>query len=243
MLIDPKPPQGTPAQPGQGDAGDAPEYITAEQLNRAISARFGEFQKKIEKSFEGITSGITTTVVGQVKELLASTQATPAPTGDPKGANGIDIENSPVVKGLQRQLAEHKAATEKLTAERDAEKASARDQKLRSTIGEHLTKSGFDPKHIKAAIGNLIDVEKRVRFADDSDDIVFRDEAGDVDISTGLKGWSKSDDAKIYLPPRGTQGAGDRSTGRTFPNGQTATSAGAALLDMARIASGDPSQG
>ena len=49
-------PQGSQTPSGQGKV-DEPKYVTEEQLNRAISARFGDFSKKIEKSLETAIGG------------------------------------------------------------------------------------------------------------------------------------------------------------------------------------------
>lgn len=228
----PDQPQGTPSQTEQGKGDDAPKYVTEEQLNRAISARFGDFQKKLEKS---IGESLATTLTAKLDELKTSLAA-PADGGtDSKEApKGADIENHPLVKGLQKQISDQKAATEQLKTERDAEKARAREQVLRTSLADSLTKGGVDPARVRQAVGILVDVEKRVRFAgDDDDELVFKDVTGDVDLATGLKSWIKSDDAKIFLPPRGTQGAGDRSAGRPPSPGQQSMTAGRALLGMA----------
>lgn len=223
-------PQGNQAPPGQGDGGE-PKFVTEEQLNRAISARFGDFQKKIEKS---LGESFATSLSAKLDELKAS--LTPNSGGDSRDPpKGGDLENHPLVKGLQKQIADQKTATEQMKAERDAEKALSRDQVLRSQLTDKLTKGGVDPRYVRKAVGDLVDVEKRVRFGDDGDELVFKDATGDVDLETGLKGWLKSDDAKIYMPPRGTKGSGDQRDGRPSSNGQqpAAMTAGRALLGMA----------
>jgi hypothetical protein len=224
-------PQGSQSQSGQGE-GDPPKYVTEEQLNRAISARLGEFGKKIEKT---LGESLGTMLGSKLEEFKASItpQADPSKEGSPKAA---DIESHPFVKGLLKQMSDQKALTEQLKSERDAEKASARDQKLRTKLSDELTKHGLDPKYVRHAVGVLVDSEKRVRFAaDDGDDLVFHEPAGAVDLATGLKGWVKSDDAKIYLPPRGTQGSGGQPGAKAPMNGQQqqTMSAGKALVGMA----------
>jgi hypothetical protein len=238
---DEKTPQGTPAQSGQGEGGE-PKYVTEEQLNRAISARLGDFGKKIEKS---ISESLATTLTAKLDELKASITAPGTGDGTSKDPpKGGDVENSPLVKGLQKQLDDQKAAVLAMKNERDAEKARSRDQVLRTKLSEDLTRGGIDPTRVRQAVGILVDVEKRVRFADDEgDELVFKDTTGDVDLATGLKGWLKSDDAKIFLPPRGTQGSGDRSQGKATQNGQQQPSVGATLLGMALGMPPDRSQG
>lgn len=231
---DEKQPQGTQSQTAQGD-GDPPKYVTEEQLNRAISARFGDFQKKIEKSLGETLGTALSAKLEEFKSTLGQAQQQQQGGqngGDPK----VDVENHPLVKGLLKRLDEQSKATEQIRAERDAEKAKARDTSLRTKLADELTKGGLDPRNVRLAVGVLVDAEKRVRFAaDDTEDLVFKDASGDVDLGTGLKGWLKSDDAKIFMPPRGTQGSGDRRDGVRQPlNGQgQQVSAGRALLGLA----------
>ena len=225
-------PQGSQSQSGQGE-GDAPKYVTEEQLNRAISARFADFQKKVVKEVELALAPIATKLEDLGKREPAA--GTPPAGGD---AGTKSIEDHPVVKGLQKQLADMQRQGAELKAERDAEKQKVRDSKLRNALGEVLTKGGINAKHVSKAVGQLVDVEKRVRFSDDdSDALVFREDTGDVDFGTGLKGWLKTEDAKLYMPPSGTHGSGDRSDGKGGPHqGTKQRSAGSALLSMALCA-------
>lgn len=224
----PDQPQGTPAPPGQGES-DAPKYVTEEQLNRAITSRFNEFHKKIEKGLETALGGVT----AKLEELTK--QPPPGmPPGQGSGDGARTIEDHPIVKGLQKQLGDLTKNLETAKAERDAEKQTTREIALRQKVGEALTAGGVDPKFVKQAVGYLVDAEKRVRFAEDSDELVFRDGTTDFDFGTGVKTWLKGDEAKIYMPARGTQGSGDRGHGKQTPNGpQQPPSVGRALLGMA----------
>ena len=56
-------------------------------------------------------------------------------------------------------------------------------------------------------VGDLITV-----MLDESGNVSFRGSDGDpIDVETGIKGWVATEEAKIYLPPRGTTGSGDRT--------------------------------
>lgn len=140
----------------------------------------------------------------------------------PGGQGNVDVESLPAFKGLKKQLDD---AAKKIQAAEEREaaaKARQRDVTLRQQLSEALGKHGVDPKRMAHALSYLIDGTKSVRYsADDAEDIVFRDgEGADVDLATGLKSWAQTDDAKIYLPPRGASGSGDRPGGRV----QTTTS-------------------
>ena len=233
-MADENKPQGNQAPPGQGN-GDEPKFVTEEQLNRAISARLGDFGKKIEKSLEGAIGGLAA-------KLDEITKREPSGGGD----GTKSIEESPIVKGLQKQLADTKALAEATKAERDAEKQKTREQMLRTKVQDALTTGGLDPKFVRQAVGYLVDAEKRVRFEEESDELVFRDGTTDVDFGTGLKTWLKSDEAKIYMPPRGTKGSGDQRDGTRSSNGNqpAPVTAGRALLGMAlgTVAGGNPNE-
>lgn len=227
-------PTGNGAPKAPTGEGGTPEAVTVDMVNeivsKAISARNKQIESKIEKSLSDFSS--------KLDEKFAALKIDTPPagsSGDPPKPS--DIENHPLVKGLQKQIADQKTATEQIKAERDAEKARVRDQVLRTKLTDELTKGGIDPRYVRHAVGVLVDAEKRVRFAaDDADDLVFKDATGDVDLGTGLKGWLKSEDAKIFMPPRGTQGSGDRPGSKTTTNGAPTTSLGSTLLRMGMAA-------
>ena len=66
----------------------------------------------------------------------------------------------------------------------------------------------------------------RVKY-DDIGDLVWVDDDGDeVSLKAGVAEWAKTDDAKLYLPPRGASGSGDQprnqSGGTADPNDRQA---------------------
>ena len=98
-----------------------------------------------------------------------------------------------------------------------------RDAALRQRVGEVLAGAGIEGVRARHAIGLLVDAEKRVRWSDDGESLVFRTaDRDDAELEPGLRGWLKTDDAKLYLPPKGSQGSGDRPAG----TGPAATAGG-----------------
>lgn len=202
---------GAPEAP-QGEAS-GPNYVTKEEfnelINRAMTARFSAVEKRIAQQMAEALSGLGP----KLDELLQAKlpQAPQAPAER-------HLDESPLVKGLQKQLAELQEQNRKSQAERDAERQRARDVALRQKLTEELAKHGVDARYARQAIGYLVDAEKRVRWTDDeSDALIFRDADGsELDLPTGLRTWVKTDEAKIYQPPRGAQGSGDRG-GTTAP--------------------------
>lgn len=207
---------------GQGE-GDAPKYVTAEdfdkKLNAAISGRLKDFEKKQEKAFADFASKLDPdALVSKITESLKTTSN--ANANDAGKGPDFKIEDHPSFRGQQKKIDEQAKLLEQIKAERDAEKARTRDTTLRQKLTEGLASAGVPADRVKHAVGFLVDVDKRVRYADDGDELVFRDNDNTVvDFNSGLKAWAKSDDAKIYLPPRGTAGSGDRPGGKS-PNSQ-----------------------
>lgn len=200
---------GQPQNP-QGE-GDKPQYVTTEQLNQAITNRFKPFEKKVEDLFAKSGDAILAKLSETIDQRFDALKTQPEKKTDP----APQIEDHPSFKGLQKQLQDLQKAADTAKAEAEAEKAKTREAKLRQRLGDELAGHGIDPTRAKHAVGYLIDVEKRVRWSeDDADAIVFRDADGqDLDFGTGMKAWAKSEDAKIYMAPRGTQGSGDRGVG------------------------------
>lgn len=210
-----------PANGSQGN-GDEPKFVTEEQLNKAINAaitgRLKDFSTSFEKKIGETLTKSLGEIAPQIDKLLDDKIAGLKPAGDGKTPQGnvpstVDIENHPSFKGMKKQLEENAKVSQRLQEERDAERTKARDIDLRKRVSDHLSKT-IPADRLQHAVGFLVDAQKRVRWNDDASELVFRDRDGDVDLETGLGAWQKSDDAKIYLPPRGPQGSGDRGGGR-----------------------------
>ncbi len=210
----PDPSTPTPTQPGQQpppapspadqDNDDAPIG------NRGLTKRFKKFEKSLLGTIE--------TVLNKRDEALLAKLAPPSePPKEPKPNEPVPSAD-PVIAGLQQQVEELKADN----ARKDAIAASEREQRRSSALRQHLAhalvKGGMDAGRARHAVGFLVDVEKRVKYAaDETDELVFVDGDEELELAAGLKAWLKSDDAKLYLPPRGVAGSGDRGGGSTRP--------------------------
>lgn len=198
----------------------------AEMITGAVRSHVDKANKKLAESLLKEVGESVKKTLDEYEEARASTET----EHETEQQQAQSIENDPKFKGLQKQLEELTKQATTARQERDAEKAKQRDIALRQSLSEHLTKSGVDPKYVKHAVGLLVDAEKRVRYTEDGESIAFRDNDGtEIDLPTGLKSWVKSDDAKIYLPPRGASGSGDRPGGRPAApgaSGSTSTSRG-----------------
>jgi hypothetical protein len=209
---------------GTPPPAEAPKYVTEEQLDSLLTSRFRATEARVEKTITQTVAQSLDGFMGKLKTDIAALLPAPKPEPKPEPAKkekdpGVaDLE----LKKLQEQIATLTQQAEQARSERDSERAKVRDSTLRQKLGEALAAAGIDGLRARHAIGVLVDAEKRVRWLDDGDAIVFR--AGDrdeVDLESGVRTWLKTDDAKLYLPPKGTQGSGDRPVG-TGPS-QTTT--------------------
>ena len=213
--MEPQDPQGNTApEAAQGNPDDAPKFVTEEQLNRAITARFKGFEQKIEKTLgESLTASLTA-FGGKMKEELT---ALLPPKPEPKEEKKKEAPANPDLKKFEDQIAALTKQADEARSERDEERRKMRDATLRQKLTDALATAGIDGVRARHAVGLLVDAEKRVRWSDDGDAVLFRRaEDDDVELGEGIKSWLKSDDAKLYLPPRGATGSGDRP-GRATP--------------------------
>jgi hypothetical protein len=199
---------------------DAPQFVTKEDLiqlvsqtvNSAISSRNTAFEKKIE--------------------ALLTAKVAPQEQIEDSGVKPGRVPNAELM-AMKKQL-------DDLKAEKQAEVTKNRDSQLRNNLREQLTKAGVAPHLIKAAIATLVDADKSVsyttlEYADDKDQIVFRDGKQEVELAAGISKWIKSEEGSSFLAPRGAQGSGDRSYNSGNKTAQQPISDNA-LADMLRNA-------
>jgi hypothetical protein len=220
--------QGNDPPDGSQGSG-APEGFTEEQLsilNRMMTGRLKDFAKSQTKSIEDLVTKALEPISGVLEKLTAGNPGGDANDKDkPKTPPG-DINEHPVVKGLTKRLAELEQASKAREDELAAEKAKVKDKELRQELSSHLAKAGISGTFAEHAIGYLVDSKKLVSYDEDGN-MVFKDTKGSVDLKTGITSWAKSEDGKLYQPPRGAGGSGERPTGAgaagNRPNGQSGT--------------------
>jgi hypothetical protein len=177
--------------------------MTEEHVHALIGGRLRAFEERIGKTIGDSVGALAKSM----KEELAALVSKPEPQADDKRKKDAE---SPELKKLQEQIASLTKQAEDARAERDAERARARDTMLRQKLAEALGTAGIEGVRAKNAIGVLVDAEKRLRWSDDGEAILFRNGDREDELPVGLKDWLKTEDAKLYLPPRGASGSGDR---------------------------------
>lgn len=148
-------------------------------------------------------------------EKLQALNAPPDPDGKP-GKGGKNADGDRELATLKRQVEDLRKSSEESAKIASGERAKNRNAKMKEDVREALREHGITDARFKAAYA-LLQQDGLLRYAaDDSDDIVFADVTGELDYRTGLATWAKSDDAKLFLPPSGTQGAGTRPKGNNL---------------------------
>ena len=174
------------------EQADTASSVTMEQVNQAVNAAISNRFKSFEKKFEDFTSKLTN----------------PAQAEEP-AKKDEKLSNTELLK-LKQQF-------DALKQERDTEVSKRKDSELRNSVKESLLKAGVSTPMIKAAMALLVDSDKVVGY-NDEDQIVFKTESGDLDLVSGLKTWAKSEEGKAFVAPKGAQGSGERTFGKTNIN-------------------------
>lgn len=163
--------------------GQESSSLTMEQVNTIVNSAISSRLKSFEKKFEDFAQRL-------------APQSQEEPKKDEKLSNQ-ELNN------LKKQF-------DALQKERDGEVTKRKDFELRNAVKEQLLAAGVAPHLQKAAMAMLVDSDKVVGY-DEDNQIVFKTATGDVDLASGLKNWSRTDEGKAFVAARGTQGSGERS--------------------------------
>ena len=209
------PPPADPPKPAEA----TPSFVTDDQLQAALTTRFRSFEQKIDKTLTDTLGALVEKLRGELAPILAKPEpAAETPGAKPEGAGPAAPAPAPELRKLQDQIAVLTKQADDARSERDTERARGRDSLLRQRVTDALSGVGIEGVRARHAVGLLVDAERRVRWSDAGDQIVFRTEAHDeLELGAGVREWLKTDDAKLYLPPRGAAGSGDRPGGQPPP--------------------------
>ena len=177
----------------QDEGNTSENSVTIEQVNQivnaAITARNRALESKLDSQF------------AELRNLMAPQQDQQEPTSR---VGKVDAKT----QMLETQI-----------KQMQTERARRRDSELRSAVKDQLIAAGVSPQAVKALVALHVDADKSVGYAsDESDEIVVRSKDAVYSLQDGLGNWLKSDDAKIYLAPKGASGSGDRSYNKTNNN-------------------------
>lgn len=219
------PPDPNGNEPDSSQGKGEPEFVNNEQLNSAIAGKIRALEARFDKRLKESLAAAGETIVASVLEQLGNQEP---PEG---GAGGDGGEPKPgsddlakLTRKYDRKLADLTKRAELAEQQRETERKNALDVRLRKLAQDELSGAGIQSESVRHALGFLVDAEKRV-FFDDDGKASFRDEDDlVVPLRDGIASWAKSDGAKIYLPPRGASGSGDRNHGKPPSPKQDASS-------------------
>lgn len=172
------------ATSGEGE-GNTPEYVTKDELNQMLNG----FRKSSKTDLENV--------------VQKSIQAALAGLAQPKD----ETEQVSVSKGKADPEKEELKKQVKLLMERQAQAdAEAARLRVHTALRDTFTKHGVDPRHVEHAIAfaqhsNLVKT-------DEDGQLVMRVNQIDMPLQDAVPQWVKTDDAKLYLAPRGVKGSG-----------------------------------
>lgn len=179
-------------------------------INNSINGTVSNLKKLAALDRKKDADELKTSFGALLEEKLAAL-APPDPGDNKPGRKGKEGEDRELAT-LRRQLDELSKTTAESQRVAAAEREKNRNNALRASVAEVLEPLGITGMRFKAAYA-LLQQTGRIRYADDaSDDINFVEETGEVDYRAGLGSWSKSEEAKMFIPPTGGTGVNGAGT-------------------------------
>lgn len=219
-------------------ADATPKFMTADDFNRASTAREERFLKKIQ-------------------EMMAKAAPSPAPTVEEDEPADEELAALPAgvappvkAKPSQAEINANKALKTaralEAQAKKDKEEAAAREKTTlekeeRSMALSALTSASVSAVAAKSALDTLRASGRIARNAEG--DVVFlmpRDIAGEkvtdeMELSAGVAEWLETEEGKIFAPPRNVDGSGAKpalggGSGRPLSKDEKKAVAGRTLM-------------
>lgn len=221
------------SDPGAGGGGGGTPIFSDAQIDRitsivnmAISGRDKRLIDTLDKKRSDDAKAADDRLAKILEEKLSALKpADPDPDPPAGGGKGKNKGDDVRLQTMQQKLDEMARRADEQEQKAKAANARIRAGNLQTITRDELSKVGIDGARFKGAYA-LLQQEGRIRHReDDSDEMVFVDDAGqEVELAVGLQAWVKTDDAKIYLPPSGVKGSGShKPAGSGLPTGQKPT--------------------
>lgn len=229
-----------PGSEGEGtEGGEEKQFLTAddletllnEKVNKAITGHVNRVKETFEKT---LTAKLT-----EFGESLKSSRTEEAEGGASGKGGEAESETKKQLAAMQKRLeAAEKKTEEERTARETERQARMRDEE-RTTLASALRKAGVSEEaRVKGAMALLYTEEKRVARTEDGR-IVYRKGDDELDLDKGIADFLKSDEGKLYLPPRQVAGSGGIAgkagqAGQQNGTGPTKADAGRMLMAALR---------
>lgn len=201
------PTQPTAPQGGQTQATEAateqPSYLTRDEFNAQVNAAITAHTKRLEKAFEDRLAKLTA-----ARPPEAAGDAGAAPRGDALGAPAAGPD--PKLKLALEKLEQlERKAQEAESRARQVEVAAQQDR-ARATVRSQLETLGIKGVRAAAVMAHL-EASKALRFDDEGKASIAvkrsratkapAEELAFEDLAAGVADWSKTDEAREFLPP------------------------------------------
>lgn len=195
------------AEPAHGNGSESPKsdesgsnsFITSEQLNKAISARFKAFDTKLTKQLDGFLESIKLPTPPKDKE----------PDLPPKDGDADDR-----FAKFERSMKARQTKLENQIKERDEqigqERSARQVERMRRVAQDELASIGIEGTRGAHALGFLVDATKKVKIGEDGSPVFVDADGLEVPLRDGLADWAKTEDAALYRAPKGSAGSGER---------------------------------
>ena len=185
-------------------------------VNNMLTARLKTFEKQLHDKI-GLSIGETLTKT--LDEKLKDFKPAPSDDEGKDGKKGKSGGENVELATLRKQLADMNSKVEMSERRANEERAKNRGAALEKYVATALSPHGIEGARFRGAYAMLQQYGLVKYRDDDNDDLVFVDPVTreEVDLSIGLKGWIKSEDAKLFMPPTGARGSGSRPG--AAPNG------------------------
>ncbi len=195
---------------GDNAGGDAPKYITEEQLNKALSAGMSGMSKRLEGKFASTIQSAIAAALGKKEDV----------SDDDEGDDEDDKETPPkpndkALTATERRLKKLEQENKKLLASLDSEK-KARDEEAtksrRTSERDALRKALVAGGVMEQYLDDLVEAryaQGLVRTDEDGNIVWKKGKDEEVPLSEGIADYLKSPQGKAYLPPTGKRGSGN----------------------------------
>lgn len=223
MADEQKPGEGAPA--GEKKPDEQPKFMTADEFNKASTAREKRLLDKIGEMIKASSPKAPEPPAEEPEETEEEPEEEaveePAPAKKAPAAAAAPAKPSKAEIAAKKALAKANAVEKAAIAREDAlkkEKADLQAKQERSEILSALAESDSrQPQHALA----VLKATGRVKRNEEGD-LVFvaqREVAGEkfeeeVSLAEGVKEWLTTEEGKIYAPPKGAEGSGAGPAGK-----------------------------
>lgn len=209
MPPDPKPGAPGTQQNQQGD--DAPETFTREEANTLVNQAVAAHTARLEKKFAAMLGGLEQ----KFGALGAQPPADTAAQGQQSGAQGTPpsgqapaAKPDPATQKLERELADLRKRYDEAETRAKQSEQKARQDATRAALRQALEAKGVKGAKARAVVSDF-EASGALRYDEDGTPrlAVTRARAKGAqpaeelfDLAAGVEDWSKSDDAKDFIP-------------------------------------------